>query len=106
MACCFLPRCCMSLFSVIKSSSGFRRFSHAVVMVYCGRNPKPLWVPRQRIPGENPCFDRLTLDEMFLNEARDAVGSHAAVPGSFGINEHGGSVAADAQATDFGAITS
>ena len=43
---------------------------------------------------------------MLLNETRDPIGGHAAIPGSFGIDEHGGAVAADAQATDFGAITS
>ena len=43
---------------------------------------------------------------MLLNETRDPVGGHAAVPGSFGIDEHRWAVTANAQAADFGAIAS
>ena len=43
---------------------------------------------------------------MLLNETRDSLGGHAAIPGSFGIDEHGGAVTANAQAADFGAIAS
>ena len=43
---------------------------------------------------------------MLLNETRDPISSHAAVPGSFGIDEHGWSVAANTEAADFGAIAS
>ena len=57
-----------------------------------------------RIPREDPLFDRLALDEVFLHELGNALGGHAVVPGSFGIDDHGRAVAADAQAADFAAI--
>ena len=43
---------------------------------------------------------------MLLNETRHSLGGHAAIPGSFGIDEHGGAVTANAQAADFGATAS
>src|SRR5262245_59069188 len=43
---------------------------------------------------------------MLLDEARDALGGHAAVPRSFGVDDHCRAVAADTQTADLGAVAS
>src|SRR5262249_45117904 len=59
----------------------------------------------QRIPGEDPIFNRPVLHEMLLDKPRNAVGGHAVIPGSLRIHQHGRPVTADAQAADLGSIT-
>src|SRR5262245_35656298 len=41
---------------------------------------------------------------MLLDETRNAIRGHAVVPRAFGVDEHGGAVAADAQAADLAAV--
>src|SRR5260370_31256772 len=58
----------------------------------------------QRIPREYPFFNRPIIRKMLLHEIRNPLRGHAAVPGALGIDEHGRTVAADAQAADLRAI--
>ena len=41
----------------------------------------------QRVASEDPFFNRIAVDEVFLHEPRDAVGGHARVPRSLGAGE-------------------
>src|SRR5260370_993775 len=59
---------------------------------------------RQWVSRENPLFDRFPFDQMLLNETRNAVRGHSAVPRSFGIDDHDRPAGTDAQAVDLGAI--
>src|SRR5262249_32623141 len=64
-----------------------------------------LFVVAERVLRENPLSNRFSFNQVLLHELGNAFRRHAVIPGSFGINDHGRAMAADAQATDFGAIT-
>src|SRR5207253_11091756 len=51
-----------------------------------------------------PLLDGPIVNEMLFHEFGNPLRSHAVIPGAFGVDDHGRSILANAQAADLGAV--
>src|SRR5437868_9458155 len=59
----------------------------------------------QRVVGKDPLFNGMLVNQMLLHKLGNALGCHAVIPGSLGIDHHGGAMTTDAQTAHLGAVT-